>query len=504
MSSESTLAWVRRPVCIAICALGGQGGGVLADWIVELAERRGWLVQCTSVPGVAQRTGTTVYYIETGPPPDDGPAPIFALMPVPGDVDLVIAAELMEAGRAVVRGFVSPDRTAVIASTHRVYGISEKSALGDGIADSAAVLAALKSEARRLVCFDMDAVCSDTGSVISSVLFGALAASGVLPFPREMYEEAIRSGGLSVTASLAGFAAGFEQALKSAPAAGLIPPGPAPTSDAGRRLDQTIRAVFPAHLHGLMVEGARRLMDYQDAAYAELYLKRLTDVLGWDTAAGGMRRGFELTAAVARYLALWMGYEDTIRVADLKTRRRRFERFRAEVRAAPDQVVYVTEFMHPRFQEFCDTLPAPIGRRLERSPRAARVLAPLFGRGRHVNTAKLTAFLALYLLAALRRWRRGTLRYQIEQERIEGWLARIRASAADYALAVEIAECPRLVKGYGDTHERGLRNYASIMQFIDRGKDRSDLAARVRRLRSAALADEEGRELDSALRDLAA
>jgi indolepyruvate ferredoxin oxidoreductase beta subunit len=492
----------RSRISIAIAALGGQGGGVLADWIVEVAERHGWLVQATSVPGVAQRTGTTVYYLEMSPRPEQGPAPIFALMPVPGDVDVVVAAELMEAGRAAVRGFVSPDRTTVVTSTHRVYGITEKSALGDGIADSKAVLAALKSEARRLVSCDMDAICAETGSVISSVLFGALAACGVLPFPRELYEKAIATGGVAVEASLKGFTAGFERALTSAPAAGAVAPGPPPTTEQGRRLDRKVRAGFPAHLHGLIVEGVRRCMDYQDAAYADTYLARLTEVLRSDSAAGGLAHGFALTAAAARHLALWMSYEDTIRVADLKTRRSRFERFRGEVRAAPEQVVYVTEFMHPRYQELCDTLPAALGRRLGQSDRAARLLGPLFRRGRHVNTAKLSGFLPLFLLARLRPFRRGTLRYRVEQDRIEAWLARLAASTGDYDLAVEIAECQRLIKGYGDTHARGLKSYEVIMQFVDRGTGRADLAAAVRRLRSAALADEEGRALESTLREL--
>ena len=494
----------RRPFSIAIAALGGQGGGVLAEWIVAVAERYGWLVQLTSVPGVAQRTGTTVYYLEICPAPAAGaPPPVFALMPVPGDVDVVIAAELMEAGRAVVRGLVSADRTTLVASSHRVYGIGEKSAMGDGIADSDAVLTALKGESRRLVCFDMDAIAADTGSVISSVLFGALAGSGVLPFARELYEEAIRSGGVSATASLAGFAQGFEQALKNAPVAGAIPPGAAPTSEAGRRLDAKIRGAYPAHLQGLIVEGVRRLMDYQDGAYADLYLTRVTDVLRLDDEAGGMGRNFALTASVARHLALWMSYEDTIRVADLKTRRTRFERFRNEVRAAPGQIVYVTEYMHPRFQELCETLPAPIGRRLITSRGAMRLLAPWFGRGRHMHTAKLSGFLALYALAAMRRWRRATLRYRLEQERIDAWLARIRVSIADYDLAVEIAECQRLVKGYGETHQRGLRSFTIIMQYIDRERGQPGVAAQVRRLRSAALADEDGRELDSALQGTA-
>ena len=49
-------------------------------------------------------------------------------MPLPGDVDIVLASELMEAGRAVQRGLVTPDRTTLIASTHRVYSIAEKTA----------------------------------------------------------------------------------------------------------------------------------------------------------------------------------------------------------------------------------------------------------------------------------------------------------------------------------------------------------------------------------------
>jgi indolepyruvate ferredoxin oxidoreductase beta subunit len=275
-------------------------------------------------------------------------------------------------------------------------------------------------------------------------------------------------------------------------------------SERGRALDERVRNEFPAHVHGIIVEGVRRLMDYQDAEYAELYLKRLGEVRRSDDEAGGMRHGFALSATAARQLALWMSYEDTIRVADLKTRSRRFERFRGEVRAAPGQIVYVTEFMHPRFQELCETLPAGLGRWLERSKGGARLLAPLFRRGRHFNTAKLSGFLPLYLLAGMRRWRRATLRYRIEQARIESWLERIRACAAEYELAVEIAECQRLIKGYGDTHARGLKSYESIMQFVERGRGRAGLAVEVRRLRSAALADENGRELDTAMRDLAA
>ena len=487
-----------RPLSVAIAALGGQGGGVLADWLVAVAELHGWIVQATSVPGVAQRTGTTVYYVEMSPPPST-PArkPVLALMPVSGDVDLVVAAELMEAGRAVVRGIVTPDRTTTVASTHRIYGITEKSAMGDGIVDANAVFAALQARSKRLISFDMQALADEHGSVISSVLFGAIAASAVLPFPRALYEQAITQSGVAVKTNLAGFAAGFERALTRSPMTSLVPPSGGPTTQHGRKLDERIKGEFPAHLHGLLQEGVKRLLDYQDIEYAKLYLDRLKEIKD--------HGGYALTAAVARHLALWMSYEDTIRVADLKTRGTRFNRVREEVRAQAEQIVYMTEFMHPRFDEVCETLPAGLGGRLLSSSRARRWSAPLFRKGRHIQTAHIGGFLLLYTVARLRRWRRGTLRYRLEQERIGAWLDHVKSLAAKpggYDAAVELAECQRLVKGYSDTHERGLKNYEAVSDAVRRLADRPDLAAIIKRLRTAALADEEGKQLQAVLSEL--
>ena len=113
-----------------------------------------------------------------------------------------------------------------------------------------------------------------------------------------------------------------------------------------------------------------------------------------------------LLTETARHLALWMSYEDTIRVADLKTRASRFARVRAEVRVKPDQVLRITEFMHPRVQEIADTLPAPIGRWLLRSGAPRRLVERLTARGRHVETTAIGGFLLLRSIAALRRFRR--------------------------------------------------------------------------------------------------
>lgn len=473
----------RDRITIAVLGLGGQGGGVLADWIVQLGERHGYVAQGTSVPGVAQRTGATVYYIEILPSPGTA-HPILALMPVPGDVDIVVASELMEAGRAILRGFVTKN-TVLIGSTHRVYAIDEKSAMGDGRASSERIVSAAAERAGRFIGFDMEEAASKAGCVISSILFGALAGSGALPFPRAAFEDAIRAGGKAVDTNLRGFAKGYDLAQgKAEPLARTAAPQPAPTTDAGRAVLARIRAVLPAQAQDLAIEGVKRLMDYQDAAYANLYLDRLERLGG----------NAELLSEAARHLALWMSYEDTIRVACLKVRESRFARVRQEVIAKDDQIVQLIEYMHPRLEEICDMLPAPIGSRILASNRLSRALRPFLSKGRHVETTSLRWFMMLWLVAGWRRWRRASLRYRVEQARIEDWLA--LAARADPALAIEIVRCQRLIKGYGDTFERGLANYTRIIERVRTG---GVSAAEIARLRDAALADEDGAALAIAL-----
>lgn len=486
-----------RPLSIAIMALGGQGGGVMAGWTVAAAERAGFRAQYTSVQGVAQRTGATIYYIELFPEDEiaaRGKEPVLALMPVPGDVDVVVASELMEAGRAIQRGFVTADRTTLIGSTHRVYAISEKVAMGDGRADGGAVREAAAAGAKRWIGFDMEQTAREGGGVISAAMFGALAGSAALPITRDLFEAVIRESGMAVETNLRTFALGFERALgvvtqAAEPAVEATPP---PAPPAVRPLLARIAAELPEPAHATATEGLRRTIDYQDLAYGALYLDRLREVFRWDREAGGAQKRYLLLCAAARHLALWMTFEDTYRVADLKTRGSRFERFRAEVRAAPGQIVSVTEFMHPRLEEVADSLPSGLGDWLQRQG----WLAPLFDRGRKVATSSLRGFLLLSLLAGGRRWRRSTLRFRREESAIGQWLERVRQCATeDYAAAIELLQCQKLVRGYGDTHERGSRNFALIMAVYDARRGEPDLAALLRRLCAAALADEKGEKL---------
>lgn len=485
-----------NPIRIAIAAMGGQGGGVLADWIVDMAEHNGFLAQSTSVPGVAQRTGATVYYLELFPrnAVRDKP-PVLALMPVPGDVDIVIAGELVEAGRAVLRGLVTPDRTTLIASSHRDYALTEKMAMGEGRTSTEKLRDGIGRAALRCIAFDMAAAAERTGSVISAVLFGALAGSGALPFTRPQFEDTIRRGGVGVDASLRAFAAGHEHVVNPAAQPESAVTADPPSVPGLEVLREEATAQFPVPVRELLKHALPRLADYQDLDYVREYLALLSPVRSVDR-----REDALLTVETARHLALWMSYEDTIRVAQQKIRPGRIGRIRAEAGAKPGQIVHVVEFLHPRIEEVCDTLPAALGRFVLGNGPARKFVGLFCGRGRRIRTTGLPGYLMLYGISALRGLRRRLLRHAREMAEIKSWLARIiEVAPTDYELAVEIARCQRLVKGYGDTHARGMDNFTRIMERLPAIRAHPQPAQQLRSLIEAALADEHGTRLATAL-----
>lgn len=487
---------------LAVMAVGGQGGGVLGGWIEALARANGYAAQATSVAGVAQRTGATIYYIEMAPLAER--TPVFSLMPAAGDVDVLIAAEMMEAGRAIMRGFVTPDRTVLIGSTHRALAVSEKMVPGDGIASSDEVRAAIGVAARRSVLFDMDRVAIENGSVISASLFGALAGSGALPFPEAAFEEAIRAGGTGVERSLSAFRAAARLAAGAAAPAGSDAPrddaatgpaGPAGLVEEWRALEARA-AALPAEARDLALAGLAKVVDFQDCAYGRLYLDRLARFQAADSAA----RGWLLTREAAKYLANAMAYDDLIRIADLKTRRARFDRIGREMGVEGGNLLELTEFFHPRAEEIVGMMPARMGARWRDNGRRMALLDRWFNRGRRVRTRRMWDFLTLWFLGGRRGWRLKTLRHADETAHAERWMAAALAEVpADYSLAVEVVKCRRLIKGYSDTHARANSKFDRVMATVPLVRGREDAADWVRRLREAALQDEEGKALDGAV-----
>lgn len=492
-----------RIVTVLVAAMGGEGGGVLADWLISAAEAQDFPVQSTSVPGVAQRTGATNYYIEIYPVPSaqlNGARPVFSLTPNPGDVDIVAASELVEAGRVLQGGFVHPRRTTLVASLHREYAVSEKSAMGDGRYDGQRVTEAAQRLAQRTFLFDMRALAWRNGTVINTVMFGAMAGSGAIPFSREACEQAIRASGKAVEASLKGFAAGYDHVTGVAAAAIETPAAP--------KLPLHARAqALPQPLRELSNHGLQQVADYQDARYADLYMDRVDAVCKAEQAWAG---DFPVTRETARYLALWMSYEDVIRVADLKTRGDRLQRVRDEVGARQGEPLRLTEYLKPGLDEVCSLLPTRAADWLrKRLAHKAHKLSV----GLHMRTDTVRGFAMLCVLRSLQPLRLRTSRYAFEQAMIERWLDAVRRTLAlSPRLAFELALCGNLVKGYGETSERGHRNLGAVLDDMHgllhgatnhtATHDTASLdaaAARVRSAREAALADPEGRTLARAL-----
>lgn len=457
------------PFCILIAALGGEGGGVLADWLVQCARASDLPVQATSVPGVAQRTGATSYYIELlRTPQSAGAAAVFALHPVPANLDLVIASELVETARMLERGFVSPQRTVLISSTHRAYTTAEKMAPLDGRYDAALVLASAQKMAQRLVAFDMAQVATQSGTVISAVMFGALAGAGVLPWSRELCERVISQGGQGVAASLRGFARAFEQAAGSATAAA---PG-ASTPDVAALLSSSpaapaLRAAWaaqlgrwPAALQRTAALGVLRCHDYQDAAHAQHYLDHVNAL--WQ--ANPTAEAALLEAA--RCLALWMCFEDVIRVADLRSRRSRFEQLRRDIGAQSGELVRVVEYFKPGIEEIAASLPHALGQPLLKlAERRGWLGRASFGL--HIRSTSLGGFLLLRGLASLRRLRPHSMRYQQEHGAIDAWVTALLCCLPQApAFATVLAALPTLRKGYSETQARGRASFEDLwLQF---------------------------------------
>jgi indolepyruvate ferredoxin oxidoreductase beta subunit len=495
---------------LLIPAVGGQGGGVLSEWIVDAALLGGYPVHGTSIPGVAQRTGSTTYYVELYP--EAGAAePAFSLYPVPGALDVLLAPEFLEVGRMIELGFVSPTRTTVIASTHRLLSIHEKIATGRAIYPQEGLRRAAETAARRLVAFDALALAREHGTEANAVLLGALAGADVLPIEEGAFRKAIERKGVAVKTNLAGFELGLAL-VRAQGAAGravgeaegsALPEveGRADPSASPTALPVDIQAAIdpmPAAVGGIVARGVRRLIDYQDVDYAREYLGRLRPFL--PPPSGAAAAQVELGAVVARYLALWMSYEDAVRVAELKTRASRFARIRAESARGGDAEVVVTDYLKPDLDEIWGVLPdrlvRPFARWAERRwPHGRPTL------GQHVRTTTISGFLRVWLLARLKPLRRVSYRARQEHVRIARWLAAVEASAGlDAGLAVEVARAGQLVKGYGDVRRRLLAVHEQLLDAVlaaarleaARGRGFDASTALAARLRAAVLAGPDG------------
>jgi indolepyruvate ferredoxin oxidoreductase, beta subunit len=501
-----------QPISILLCALGGEGGGVLADWVVDVARHAGYPAQATSIPGVAQRTGATTYYLEVYPLPHSqlqGRLPVLGLNPLPGRLDALVSSELLETARQIGNGLASADRTLVISASSRALTTAEKMTMGDGRRPEGPLLDVVAAHSQRHHVMDMARLCQESGTLVSAVMLGAIAGSGLLPFSREHYEAVLAGPSKAAQASLRGFASAFDLVGRQREQAQYVEQVMQPTvpalsaaPSASAAFPADVAAQFPAVMHPLMGLAHQRLVEYQGPAYARLYVQRLERLL--QAESGSADNTHPVTAETTRWLALWMAFDDIIRVADLKSRASRWDRVTQEVKAKEGDVLKVYDHFKPGVPELAALLPQGLANKLLRwdRTRVANGKAP-WSMPLKVARHALWGMASLRLLASLRVLRPLGSRYATEQALIEEWLGGIEAATRlSPALGLELARCGQLIKGYGSTNERGKDNLLHILRHVCGPSSTVPLAeqaAAVARIRQAALQDEAGQALDQAL-----
>ena len=472
-----------EPIKIALLAVGGDGGSVFSNWCVNLAQNCGYFATSTSIAGVAQRTGSTIFYLELLPQIEikkRGKAPVLSQMPVPGDVDIVIATEIVEIGRALNRGLISKNTT-VIFSSHRNLSISEKSSSADGIIDSKKIIEEVEKYTKNKVVYaNFKKIAKKNGSVISSSLLGALFASDALPFSKENFEKVIVAGKIGVESSLNSFREASDE-VKNEKTNEEIDTGldkaklsPIAHSSSNKEVQKFINRIksYDTSLHDITYLGVMNTANWHDHKWGNYYLDELEKIIKIDT----KEKNFALSYNYAKYLSSALTYDDLIFVSSIKTSKKRLKEVRTEVNAKEHELVEVLDFLHPGLEEFCGFMPKGLGSRLSKSKKFKNFFTKYLDRDRRMKSTNLFNFLILYFVGTLKSWRFKSFRHFEEMENVNFWNIKIEnILAVNYELAVLVVQSYRVKKGYGDTFHRSQSKFKILLDLADEIKH--DLSA---------------------------
>ncbi|MGK2941413.1 MAG: indolepyruvate oxidoreductase subunit beta family protein [Immundisolibacter sp.] len=470
-----------RATRILIGTVGGQGGGVLADWMVKGLINAGWQAQSIGLLGLSQRAGSVIYYVEARPQTQR--APILSAYAVPGDVDLLLSQEFLELGRLLQGGFAHPDCT-IIANTYRYYGTLEKTPAEGGIYPSGVIRKAAETLSSDSYLFHAQEVVARAGlSLLSSnaVLLGAVVASKVFALAPEPFRTAIEEAEVGVGDNLKAFDLGYQMMREGTLPRALFKENEvldwqqladqrAQALPQRRRgeyrslLDQGRSAVPP--LARIFAEACYRLLDFQDAAYVRDYIVRVREIYAAEQAKNGSET-YAITEAYGQHLANWMGYEDAQRVAQLKLRPERFAKMRDDHGVRGEDPFWVDDFLAPDPPQIYGMLPAPIGRWIRAQGRRWREDFDHISMPMRVRSNRPWGYFTLSLVSAMRHVRRRSLRHHEELLLLQRWRdAVLLWLGRSTALGQLAADAGRVVKGYGRVRDKALDD---LWQFLDQG-----------------------------------
>ncbi len=472
---------VQAPITVLVAAVGGQGGQLFSQWLFDAAREAGFFPVGVGLPGLSQREGATAYYLEFFAEPEA--TALFSPFPEKGQVQVLIGLELLELMRTVREGYLAPDGI-ILGSTHRILTAEEKLLLKGGFLSAEQAVPVLHQVSRQCLVYDAVQAAALAGlseRAANAILFGTLAASGILPFPPEAFRRAIEHYGVAVAFNLRAFDFGTRYRewllkLQMAKETTVNEWEALPEPSLPKPLVATMEALSAddEELGFILRHAARWLCHYQDARYFARYLDQVRLVYEQDRLLG---KGLLVTKEVARILAVRMAYEDAVRVAQMKTARHRFVRLRQE-HGLEEQTVYrVVDFFSPDWDELTGLLPFPkreaqeeVEEGLPSLPSQAEELRRPALQLR-VETSSLVGHLLLRGLLLFKPLRPYSRRFQKEWAAIQEWLAAVReALREDYDLAFLIARSGELVRGYGRTRRKTLAAWRALLTFLRRLK----------------------------------
>lgn len=475
------------PITLLIAAVGGQGGQLFAQWLFDAAREAGFAPVGVGLPGLSQREGATVYYLEFFARPEE--TAFFSPFPEKGQVQVLIGLELLELLRALREGYLSEDGV-IVGSTHRVLSADEKLPLKGGFVTAEQAMPLLRRAAKHCVVFDAVQAAGLAGlseRAANAILFGALAASGILPFPPDAFRRAIEHYGVAVAFNLRAFEFGlrfqeWQSQLRTLDDVAVQEWAFLPEPKLPPEIQRRMEAISADdELAMILRHAARWLCHYQNVRYFARYLDFVQDI--YEREEGQRARDLRkerllVTKEVARILALRMAYEDAVRVAQLKTQRQRFDRLRKEHRIGEDTVYRVVDFFSPDWDELTGLMPFGTGdegrgtretadNELPELPIQAEELRRPALQLR-VETSSLTGFFLLKLLQWLKPLRPYSQRFKREWEAITEWLDAVKqALDRDDDLAFLIARSGEMVRGYGRTRRKTLAAWRAFVAFLN-------------------------------------
>ncbi|MCI0453573.1 MAG: hypothetical protein L0Y68_01090 [Candidatus Dadabacteria bacterium] len=443
---------------ILIPSVGGLGVGVFVEWLSAAAILEGLKPNVLNLPGVSQRTGRTLSYIEIG----NGNAP-FSPFPEKGRLDLIISQEFLELLRTLKEGY-GGESCNVLGTTYRYYTTYEKLSLKRDIYTYKNFRSLIEDNSKHHIVIDIHKMGIDDFS--NAHLLGLLCASGYIPIiRRESYEKAIRAVGIEPERNLREFAFGHELLNK-----GLIQQATkinqTPTLPEGyiKESIAKLESIYGKDVKDVLVEALRQLLAYQDIKYGELYITRVNDLNSYINLTIGKTEGFnELMEEFAKVLAVRMMYEDIIRVAENKTSKKRFERIKRLYRIQNTDVFWVIDFFRPELDEIYGILPNSLGKFLDRILSRHRISLKT-----EIFTNHILGFLLLKGMSKLRFLRRRSYRYEKENALIEKYIEHIkRCLTQSPHSALLSAKGGAVIRGYGEVRKEMIKRWEEFSNLTN-------------------------------------